>query len=718
MKKRFKEEKKDFPHNGRFLFIKHSLLAILFLSFILINNVCAQTPIKGFCRYSEIQVPPDQTNFSAVDYTFDGYRGFIVYNNLEKKYAALTYDPKSKIFKPSWKNIAFFPGKFLGLGEIKKGERIFAFSSRRDRIAGKLAFSKNGSLSFLSKIKFDSYPENIDVSDIDKDGKKEILVSGPAFNGLSIINESKKQLSEMKVVENRLFKYAAFIDLDFDSFPDIAAVDLLTNSLCFFYNDQSGGFTEQRSFVLDSDAANFQLADLNSDGFDDILFLQNGKIKALLGDSVSTFQKKEIFDPGIKIDKYAVFDFNGDGYNDIAFLNTDEGILGISFAESTVKFYPPLIYFKRKGAVDLTAFVDRGGRKLAILDKTGKIYLIDKIISGDDTFTVAAGLKPGVIGTFDYLNDRSFDLYVIDEQSQQIGFYLSARSNLFNGYFGLNLSQNHVRVAVDDIDPNVKTFCCYSPGERMIEIVRADFTEEKFSKRILYTDGPIEDLKLSSDKSKDRQTIFVLVNSTKKLSMQSFEFHDFRYMKSALDSIAVRSESSAISLRMNKEIFFITKYDSTLYLNKVLVKDKKETPVNILSIPFNKVKNISYEVVCFSDKDFRERPVFGIISKDNRTNINVLNRGYYKTISIENFSSTPGFVKYYDRAGYNELFLFDKEKGLLKSINLRHNFNVYTVNDVFESKNIISYISARINSKKEFLIYTDTNNLINLRTIQ
>jgi len=111
-------------------------------------------------------------------------------------------------------------------------------------------------------------------------------------------------------------------------------------------------------------------------------------------------------------------------------------------------------------------------------------------------------------------------------------------------------------------------------------------------------------------------------------------------------------------------------------------------------------KNISYEILCFDDKDFNERPAIGLINENGNTTLSVLNKGSYNTISIEGFYSSPGYVKYYDEKDGNKLFLYDKNTGRLKRIFLRNNFYTYNLSDVFESKTVNSYIVAPINNKK------------------
>ncbi len=712
MKKHYKEEKTG---------LKAELLPIniLLISIALFSKTFGQVPLNGFCRFHEVSVNAGYEKIFAVDFNGDGYRDIIAYNHFDKKYSALTFDQKSKNFKSAERYSPYVLSKFHALGEDEKGARKYVFTSRKDRIAGQISFAKSGSFSVSSKYKFDSYPNNIDASDIDKDGRYEILVSGPAFKGISVIGESKRGMIKNDLSTNRAFRYSSFIDLDYDSYEDIAAVDLFSNAVKFYYNDRSGGFGGERSIDLGGSVSDFKTLDVNLDRFNDLVYIKNRQLEIILGDSVSSFQKKVKINSGFPVDEYSIFDFNGDGYNDIAMLNIDEGILSIMFAENSDHFFPPFVLFNRKGIVDITSYVDRGGRKLCVLDKNGKVYLIDKTIGYDNDLNLAAGTRPALIGMFNYLNDNSPDFYMIDGGDRQLKLFLSARSNLFDRYFSFRLSGMCDKVVVDENLPDEKTFYCYSGGGRIIEILKINLYDGTFTRKILYADGPIEDLKLVPDNSRISQNLFLLINNRGKLFSQSFEFRDFRYLKSALDSVSTNVEAAVLAFNPLREIYFFTRYGGMLYLNKTSLKSEKENAVNILSYKLDDEKKSDYELNYFSTLATGASPVISFVNSSAGANLSILTKGNYKTIQLNSFVPSNDYMKFLNYKTSSELFLYDKNIGKIKKLSWGNNFLNYTDNDIFESKTINSYIVAPFINKRELLIYTDSSdNLIKFKIVQ
>ncbi len=700
--------------------MKAELIPISILTYFIFftSYIFAQVPLNGFLRFQEFETTSGYEEIFPADYTGDGFRGIIAYNTDDRKYSALTYDGRSKKFINSQKFSAFSFTKIKSSDNKERDGKRFLFVSRRERTVGYFTFSRNGSAIINAKHKFDSYPNDIDIADINNDRRMEILVSGPSFIGLSVLSESKGRLIENNFGGNRSFSYSAFIDLDYDDYNDIAAFDLSSNSINLFYNDRVNSFSEQRSIKLDGTISSFKISDVNLDGFSDFVFLKNNNLEILLGDSVSTFKKKIGVHSQYKVDKYSIFDFNGDGYNDFAFLNFEHGILSIAFAENAFKFYEPVVYFQRKGIVDLNSYVDRGGRKLVVLDKNGKIYLIDKVTGFYEDTSFAAGFYPDLIGAFDYLNDGAPDFYVTDNSKNQLGIFLSARKNLFDKFYSVQLSQKHSNITVDDSDALEKIFYCYSTGSRLIEILRINFSNNEIKRRVLYADKPIDDFKLEDEKSKRRKAISLLLNDRGKLFYQSFEFRDIRYLKSALDSIALNVGASVISQNPGNEIFFFTRYDNTVYLNKTSLTSGKKELINISSFNLSPGKRFNIGLTYIPGKLATEGELLSLLSIDGNTSLTVYKRGSENTISINDFIfSIP--IKHYKSKTGNVLYLFDKNSGRLKRILPGNIFSNSTVEDVFESKTINSYIVAPINEKKDILIYTDYgSNLINFKTIQ
>lgn len=690
--------------------------SILILSFFSSSLIHSQIPVNGFCGFKEFQVKPNQVKFIPVDFNSDGWRDFITFNQTEKNYSTYTWN-KNKLSASSTRyfSISLFDLHIAGPDD-SRGKK-YAYLSRRDREAGFVSFSKSGGVSILSKLKFDSYPSNIDVADINKNGRSEILISGSNFNGLSIISEDKSKLTEQIVDKNNLYSYSSFVDLDYDGYNDIVAIDLLKNTAVIFNNNRSGGFYQTRSIGLRDDLTEFKIADLNSDGYSDLIFATKDGFELFLGDSVSTFRKKLSINTNETPDKYTILDFNGDGYNDIAYINKESGRLFVSFAKSTNEFYPPIVYFERKGIVDVVSFIDRSGRKIAVLDLTGKIYLIERVTEIENS-SIALALKPGIVGTFSLPNSKIKGLYVLDNNQMKIHFLLS-RNGLFDTYHSRNLSGSYSNVTVDEIKRAPKTFYFYSKGENVIEMLRINFTRSESSKRVLYTNGTIHDLKITSDRVKDMQTIFVLTENDSKLYIERFDFRDFRYLSSGAEEISPGIEQASLAFSLYKEIYHITKNEKDLLLKKSVFNRKVQSEETLLTKQISNNSRIYSDVESFSDESINENLTASWFSDRNITDLYLYIRKRLNKITFRDFTPTIGSMKYFDGEDENSLLLYDGNKGKLRQVDVSSLGRIVNVSDIFESKSINSYIVDRLIGNKDFLIYSDSSdNLIKIKTLR
>ena len=209
--------------------VKQIILNSFLVTLFLFSDIAAQIPINGFCRYREFSLKKNFTNIFPVDYNSDGYRDLLIYNSSNNKYVSALSDNKSDLKDISEKYSTAAISNILPFSN-NSSDRRFIFLSRRTRQIGIASFSKSGTVSTQSKIKLIGFPSNIDVGDVDGDGKPEGLVSGTSLSGLSIIKQKNGTLHETKIGAGKIFSASLFIDLDYDSFPDIAAVDLYSNS--------------------------------------------------------------------------------------------------------------------------------------------------------------------------------------------------------------------------------------------------------------------------------------------------------------------------------------------------------------------------------------------------------------------------------------------------------------------------------------------------------
>lgn len=703
LKKHYREEKIASA-------VERVLLKSVLITFLYFSNLSAQIPINGFCRYREFTTKSNYTNIFSVDYNSDGYRDLLIYNPTQNKYSTLTSDDKSNFGFTSEKYSSAILSDIHPFGNETSGKR-FLIASRKTRQVVLASFSRSGAISVMGKVTFNGYPANIDVGDIDGDGKPDGLVSGNALDGLYILKEKKRTIEETKIVKGKVFSWSGFIDLDYDLYPDIAAIDQTSNSIILYYNNHSGGFTESRSIGLSSDVSACKATDFNSDGFTDLVLVKNNSFEVLLGDSVSSFHKKLLLDTPVTPDKFVILDFNGDGFNDIAYINQQTGELYISFAKSGDAFYSPILFIKKNNLVSITAYIDRTGKKIAALTSDGKIYLINTIGINDASFSITGGDQPSVVNSFDYMNDKFKDICYIDNGEQSLKLLLSERSNLFRTYYSIPLSKTHSKIFVDDISPRTKTFYLYSIGERIIEIVRMNFETNNYTKLILYADKPIEDLKISSDLLKDRQTLSILSKKDGNLFMQIHELRNFRKASSVLYTITSDEvEKAWLALSVYKDIYSFSRSGNKIELAKSVFDKKIVEKKTLLNFDISAKENLSYDLICINEMVHRYKPVVALVTVNNFSSLYYFTNKDVIKYSLRHSASTNALLGYsFDESNDEFTFFYnDLRRKKLRSVKFRDSNKKLVGEELIESKNINNYLVTGLNRGKTFLIYSNS----------
>jgi hypothetical protein len=699
LKKLSKEEKPGLVNKLKFVYLIFNLLFV--------SASFAQIPLNGFVRYREFNTKPNYTNIFSMDFNNDGYRDLIIYNSISKNYVSHTSDIKSDLGHPSEKTSQFAISAIHPFGSESSAKK-FVILSRKTRQVGVARVSAGGVLSVSSKVLLNGYPSNIDVNTTQGNGKQLGLVSGPLLNGAYVLSEGKKGLEAERVIEGKIFLSAYFIDLNYDTNPDIVAVDPLSYSI-IFYNNRFGKYEEAYSIGLNEEISEFKTVDFNSDRLTDLAYIKGKQIEILLGDSVSAFKRKVILETPVKADKYTILDFNGDGYNDIAYLNTKLGELYISFAQGQNSFYPPILFMKKNGLVDLTAYIDRAGRKLAALSSDGKIYLVNSLGMDLDSFSLSLGIKPGAVQSFDYLNDRYKDFCFIDNGVQALKLFLSERRNLFRTYYKIPLLANSSEIKTDDTKERIKTFFCYSKGGRAIEAVRMDFDTQKFSRLLLNTNGIIIDLKLSNDRLKDRENVSVLIKKNRQLYLQNIELREFQNASSDDDLICNNFDDAWITFNVYKEIYYVTKSVESVELYKLVFDKKIIESRSVLRYSTIGKTECSYDFVGLDELVNRVKPAAFLISINRKAELNYISKDQVKKNGLRNQLST-GFSLgcFYNEPSDEVSFYFvNKLKGKLAYITIGAGNNLKDERDIIESKPINNYFVTDINKIKRCLVYTD-----------
>ena len=687
---------------------------LLVITLLFFSEYHAQIPINGFCRYREFTTKPNLSKIIPVDFNSDGFRDLLTLNPGENKYYTLTSDRNSNLGVASQRSSSIAISDIHPFGNDYNVKR-YLICSRKNRQAGIIFFSKSGAFTFSGRIKLSGYPTDVSVNDINGDGRPEGLVSGPSLDGMHIITEASHAVKERKIAGGKVFSAAKFIDLDYDGFSDIAAVDPLTNSIRFYYNNRVGQFAELRSLEMPGEMKEFTTADFNSDGFTDLVYIRDNHIETLLGDSVSSFRRRLVLDTPVKPDKFAILDFNGDGYNDIAYINCQLGELYISYAKNSREFYPPILYMKKAGLVDLSAYIDRAGKKLAILGRNGKIFLISSFRIDEDSFSISLGTQPATIAFFDYLNDRFNDICFIDKSESALKILLSERRNLFRVYYSIPIAPELTEIKIDDSKDRIKTFFLYNKDERLVEAIRVNFEKYSYTKNDYYLNGPIADLQISADRIKDWPSIFALIRNDRVLSLQNFELRNFKYTQISSDPVVSNIKKPVLSIDSYRDIYFFTENrDSIQFLKAVF--DKKVTDRNVLvDFKINGEPGYEYAAVPIDESINHGKAVAALFSGGKNSELYYISKNQNLKFSIKSGLAPAAHLNYfYDSADNSMHLFFFNNTGKLININLSLTKKSIEENVMVESQRVNGYLIKKIYGRKTVFIYSDkSTNTIN-----
>jgi hypothetical protein len=674
--KQFREEKTVFRTDLHLKF----LLTLLLLPV----SISAQVPINGFVKTSIIKLSGNYTSLFATDFNKDGYRDLLVFNQNTKQYIPIITSSENK-YVPKYPRNFQHPLHSLFYSEEKGAAGSQTVStSLQNKSFQVMDVDKNGNTRLIRSVSFDGSPRFIDAADINLDGRIEFLTGGNSINGFKIIKERKKNLIAETYGESKIFSAASFIDLDYDGYKDVVAFNPLSNSFIFFYNDMTGGFVEQRSIGLWEEVKNFKALDINSDGFTDLVYSKYNGVEAILGDSVSSFQRKIFIETTSEPLNYVVGDFNSDGFNDLAYILVRDRVLEICYGKNQNQFHKSINYLRNRKLTDINSFVDRGGSKLAILSDEMELILFERAAYGEEKFSSSFLSGVSAVAEFDYLNDGFNDFIFYDQSNKALSLFLNERRNLFRTCYSFPLLNEVDNILVDDLEPTEKTFFCYKKGKRSIEVVRFNFNNQKISSQVLFTKGEIVQLKISHDRLKDRQSIFALIQIADKIYLEQLEFKNFRFISSGEIYIDAAPLFSDLMINVFLEVYYISVKNSMAGLYKSIIERNKPKPILLKNL----TSTNDFKIYSSKTADRlinRAKPFLLLLSKKNKPELQILLDNKFKTFYPKYIPevNTPIYSRILDING--EIISYYRSGKKIVEIRYNTNNQKFTEKSIFET---------------------------------
>ncbi|MFA3783348.1 FG-GAP repeat domain-containing protein [Melioribacteraceae bacterium 4301-Me] len=690
---------------------------IFLIYFLFEIELYAQININGFCKWNETTTYPNFNGLLAIDFNNDGYRDLILFSNVERKLVIHKADPKSFYLKG---RVIFFPYPIYKIGLLSKlnqQNKEYVFVSKASRTVGILTFLTSGLPLIKAKLHFDSYPSSFDVADINHTGSNEILVCGSNFVGLSILKEKNGRLIEQKIITKEKFKEAKFIDLDYDGYPDIAALDAINNTIHFYYNDQSGSFKEYRSIKLMYVANKFQICDVNSDSFSDILAANDNGFEYVIGDSVSSFQNTIIINTEDKPTEFNVLDYNDDGLDDVSFISLDTGNLFVLFNKDNNKFYQPINYFQRVGLSTIISFVDRRGKHLIALSSTGNIFEITSLRFVKDSFSLSFTPYPRLlrITTNNKQNERNY--FIVDTVRLKMIVLSVQKNGIVATYNEYPISDDYTNIDVSYLEGGKKDLLLFKTGERKIELLSIDSEDHKFSRKVFYTPYPIYDAKFHTSNEYENQTIYALLNSGSKLLLQKFVYKDFRFVSEGIITIGSYSEDALIDINSSVEIYWIAKINNEIHFYRTTNQLKNYKEEELYHVPY---KDVTHTI---------------LITLENRVKNSIpillywLNEKLFafyqiktQPVKIDNskIACPKNFfnVLYDARSKTYTLFYYDKDESKLIKYEFAKGDKTAKRGKLIELQDISNYFATSIKRDSYLIISTTKSNAVEFKNLE
>ena len=706
MKKLYKEENVDL---GKGLKLYSFLL---FFVMFFINEAISQVPINGFCKLNSFKVDSGYTSLFSLNFNNDSHTDLILFNPLRKYLTVLTGDRSGNFGKKMRFNIPYEITNIVSYKDNFNRVLGYAFTSRKNRRMGIYDLTKSGKPYLKKVFKFDSFPDNISSANLNNDNSESFLISGSAFNGLSIITEDKNIFSEKKISANTSYTNAIFVDLNNDGYPDIVAYNLFENSLDFFENNTNGDFRKIRSLKIKDKINSLQSFDINLDGYQDIIYGIGNSINIIYGDSVSSYNSTLAVEALHYPDKIILGDFNRDGKIDIAYLNKPSSLLSIMFGKNESGFYPEVIYLERRNISDLIPYYSKFINGIALVSPTGNLYLESSLLSMTGDVDISLGAEPTALSFFDLDNNGIMDLCFFDEFTNSLKLIIRDAAGVPSLLYSTNLFEPQSKIIVDNVGPQQKSFYCFRLDNNLIEVVSYNFSSGERRRYSLYTRGKIKDVKVYSKKN-DVTRLYVSSIMNGKLILNSFYKGITGFNNTEFNSISDSVFAANIATVPIPQLFYWKTNNGRQEWYHVSLQNNFKKPDKYLQFSltdttllaslagdlFNKDEAISISFFETKDNNFAllsngKSPVF-VVSK------NLLNRFRIKNKNQLFFGEMkPG--------GLEKLFAYVPAESEIYRIDFVKKGKGVVITKVIAASNVESYFVKNMDYKDYYLVYTDS----------
>jgi len=686
------------------------LCNLLFLFFFTASISFSQIHINGFCRLNNYKTFPNYSHIYITDFNKDSFPDVILFNGENNNVVTLASagdesfnEPKNKFF--------FFPITAINyFGKKNKNELIHIFVSRKERLAGLVSFSKYGTLKLLNIIRFSTFPSKVITADLNNDGKNEALIFGKTFAGLALINEDNFILHDTLIVSTGTYSDAAFINLDYDNFTDIAAIDMLHNSIDFFYNNGNNNFVNERQIEFPTQISNLEAVDFNNDSYSDLIFVAGNSFQILLGDSVSSFSNKLIIKTEDKIFKYVVGDFNSDKIMDLAYIGNLKNNIKILFGINDSTFTKPILLFKKDTLNALMYYQHNKTTGLLSLAADGTLSRFTNNLALPDSFRLAFAANPVKLMWKNYPESGRFELSFIDKY--ELSFKkISGDKNSFNNLFEIPISKLFSNIKTLYTDKNKESTIFFNKGEQLIEFLQTE--ADSFKLKQIYTNYPILDAAPIYERGEEKPSIITVTTGNNAAGITSFKFNNSHLVKQKFDSLDTNLINAELFINNNREVFYWKKSSDTLLYIRNNLDNGNRSIIYKTIIRTDSVGNVLTNVKLFENRSFSGATPISIIQQNDNFKILIIEKRKIRIVklakeSLGNKIKNIEYVKYvYDKKlKQKSFFILANDSTAIFKIDVDKNFMLQSLSKYIESEKVYDYFVTRLFDIYNYIVYT------------
>ncbi|MBU1449131.1 VCBS repeat-containing protein, partial [Patescibacteria group bacterium] len=584
-----KEDIKKRSNGEKPALIHAELFFILFFIFLFHSNTHSQININGFGKTSLYSSLPGYSNILQLNFNGDDYSDIMLFDPAQKRFV-IHKGQKENTFSKAIDKFFFYSIDNIKLLQNRTNEQnLFLFVSRKERKAGLSSFTQYGTLQLLNLKNFDSYPSNISVADYDLNGAKDALISGESFNGLTILTVDKLILKEKKIITKKNFSGAEFIDLNFDGFPDIAAIDLVDNSIKLYINNREEKFVESNTIKYLQPISNLKICNINNDDFNDIAFIKNNEIEILLGDSVSSFENKLSFEFSYFPLQYEINDLNSDEIQDLILINSRKDRVEIFFMDNKSTLPKPEIYFNNKKIASVKILQRGNAKRLAAVSLSGELFITGKINRTNNAFNFAAGSSPKL---FTQSNKTHFIIYGNKDEFPSLNILTGNSLQRFQKLTSIPLMYNYINFVAEDKGFGNYNFYLYN--NKSLEVVSFSEFDYSIEKKSFVPFAPPIDIRIVDDSQIESKYAHILFNRNGVIGLENIEIEARQIISQGIDIIDSNVVNAIISNGDYEEIHYWKHEDSILTFNSV--RQYEDIRISFTSEEFYVSPNIKPEI--------------------------------------------------------------------------------------------------------------------------